>query len=168
VTKNGSGQWTLSGANTYSGGTTISAGTLQLGNGGTSGSIVGDVVNNGIFAVNRSDTFTFGGVISGAGAFGQLGTGTTVLTGASSYTGGTTISAGTLQLGNGGTSGRQCRHGQLWRNTRRRRHGFGGVTIADGGILAPGHSPGTHLGSLSLATRHAQIRAGNASVIARE
>jgi fibronectin-binding autotransporter adhesin len=105
ITKEGSGILVLTGANTYTGGTTISAGTLQLGNGGTSGSIVGDVVNNGTFAINRSDTFTFGGVISGSGAFQQIGSGTTILTGANTYTGGTTISAGTLQLGNGGMSG---------------------------------------------------------------
>ena len=88
LTKVGTGTQTLSGENTYFGGTTISNGTLQLGNGGTSGSIVGDVVNNATFAVNRSDTFTFGGVISGTGAFQQLGTGTTVLTGANTYSGG--------------------------------------------------------------------------------
>ena len=37
----------LTGDNTYTGGTTISAGTLQLGNGGTTGSIVGNVTDNG-------------------------------------------------------------------------------------------------------------------------
>ena len=40
--------------------------------GGTSGSILGNVLNNGIFAINRSDTFAFGGVISGAGGFAQI------------------------------------------------------------------------------------------------
>src|SRR4030095_14778885 len=65
ISKEGSGTLVLTGANTYSGGTTITAAALQLGDGGTSGSIVGDVVNNGTFAVNRSDTYTFGGVISG-------------------------------------------------------------------------------------------------------
>ncbi|MBK5297394.1 MAG: autotransporter-associated beta strand repeat-containing protein, partial [Vicinamibacteria bacterium] len=101
----GSGTTTLTGSNTYSGGTTISAGTLQLGNGGTTGSIVGDVVDNGVLAFNRSDDLTFGGTISGTGALQQSGRGTLVLTGTSSYTGGTTISAGTLLIGNGGTTG---------------------------------------------------------------
>ena len=45
----------LTGTNTYSGGTTIDAGTLQLGNGGTTGSIVGNVTNNATLALNRSD-----------------------------------------------------------------------------------------------------------------
>ncbi|RDJ27830.1 hypothetical protein DWF00_13000, partial [Bosea caraganae] len=101
----GPGRLTLTGANTYAGGTTIAAGTLQLGDGGTSGSIVGDVTNNGTLAFNRSDAATFAGVVSGSGALKQLGSGTTILTGANSYTGGTVIAAGTLQLGNGGTTG---------------------------------------------------------------
>jgi outer membrane autotransporter protein len=98
LTKTGAGTLTLTGSNTYSGGTTISAGILQLGNGGASGSIVGNVVDNGVFAINRSDAFTFGGVISGTGSFQQLGTGTTILTAANSYSGGTTISAGVLDV----------------------------------------------------------------------
>ncbi|MEZ2407233.1 autotransporter-associated beta strand repeat-containing protein [Bosea sp. RCC_152_1] len=101
----GSGTTLLTGTNSYAGGTTISGGTLQLGNGGTSGSIVGDVLNNGTLAFNRSDAVTFSGAISGSGAVRQVGSGTTLLTGNSGYTGGTTISDGTLQLGNGGTSG---------------------------------------------------------------
>jgi fibronectin-binding autotransporter adhesin len=105
LTKVGGGTLILTAANTYSGGTTISGGTLQLGNGGATGSIVGNVTDNGIFAIKRSDAFTFSGTISGSGAFQQLGTGTTILTADNNYTGGTTISAGTLQLGNGGTTG---------------------------------------------------------------
>jgi autotransporter-associated beta strand protein len=99
LVKVGAGTLTLTGANTYTGGTTISGGALQLGNGGASGSILGDVVDNGIFAINRSDTFTFSGVISGTGAFMQLGPGTTVLTGTNTYTGATNVNAGTLQAG---------------------------------------------------------------------
>ena len=95
----------LTGANTYAGGTTIASGVLQLGDGGTTGSIVGDVANSGALAFDRSDTMTFAGVISGTGAVSQIGLGATILTGASTYTGGTTIAAGTLQLGDGGTTG---------------------------------------------------------------
>ncbi|WP_186291825.1 autotransporter domain-containing protein [Ancylobacter moscoviensis] len=105
LTKAGSGTLTLTGTNSYTGGTTIGAGTLQIGDGGTSGWILGDVVNNGVLAFDLSNTLTFASVVSGSGSLQQNGTGTTILTGANSYTGGTTIGAGTLQIGDGGTSG---------------------------------------------------------------
>ena len=105
LTKTGASPLILANDDTYSGGTTITAGTLQLGNGGTTGGILGDVVDNGLLAFNRSDAVTFAGVISGGGAVAQIGSGVIILTGTSNYTGGTTISAGTLQLGNGGTAG---------------------------------------------------------------
>ncbi len=57
----------LTGANTYTGGTTISAGTLQIGNGGTTGSVAGDIVDNGALVFNRSNALTYAGVISGTG-----------------------------------------------------------------------------------------------------
>jgi autotransporter-associated beta strand protein len=103
----GPGITILTADNTYTGGTTIAAGTLQLGDGGTTDSILGDVRNDSPHSLvfNRSDTLLFQGVISGIGAVRQEGTGTTVPTGDSTYTGGTTIAAGTLQLGAGGTSG---------------------------------------------------------------
>ena len=96
LTKTGSETLTLTGTNTYAGGTKISAGTLQIGSGGTSGSITGNVENNAVLAFNRSDLLTFAGTISGSGAVNQIGTGKTVLTGTNTYTGGTTIYAGTL------------------------------------------------------------------------
>ena len=76
VTKSGTGTTTLTGTNTYTGGTTISAGTLQVGAGGTTGSIVGNVLNNGVLAFNRSDATTFDGVISGTGSLTKSGAGT--------------------------------------------------------------------------------------------
>ncbi len=105
LTQAGSGTLILTGANTYTGGTTISAGTLQVGNGGTNGSIAGDVANNGTLVFNRSDSVTYAGVVSGTGSLAQAGAGTLILTGANAYSGGTTISAGSLQIGNGGTTG---------------------------------------------------------------
>src|SRR5262249_14475958 len=105
LTKAGTGTFTLTGDNTYTGTTTISAGTLQVGNGGTTGSVAGNITNNSALAFNRSDALTYAGVVSGTGALSQAGSGTLILTGANTYTGGTTISTGTLQVGNGGTTG---------------------------------------------------------------
>ena len=103
VNQIGTGTTILTANNNYSGGTTIGAGTLQIGNGGTTGSIIGNVTDNGVFAINRSDAFTFAGVISGSGAFNQVGTGTTTLSGVNTYTGATTISAGGLTIAAGGS-----------------------------------------------------------------
>ena len=98
LTKIGTGTLTLTGNNTYTGGTTINGGTLELGNGGTSGSIVGNVTDNGTLAFDRSDILTFSGLISGTGGVEQIGTGTTVLTAANTYTGPTTVNGGTLEV----------------------------------------------------------------------
>lgn len=94
----------LTADNTYTGGTTITDGTLQLGNGGTSGSIVGNVVNNGLLAFDRSDVTTFAGAISGNGAILKLGAGTINLTGDSnSFSGNVQVDGGALVVKTGGT-----------------------------------------------------------------
>ena len=112
VTKLGAGILTLSGNSTLTGVTTVSAGSLKvasgaaiaIGNGGTSGSLSGNVITEGTLAFNRSDDTTFTGAISGNGAVTKVGNNTLTLTGKHT-TGTTTISAGTLSIGNGGTSG---------------------------------------------------------------
>ncbi|WP_454692526.1 autotransporter domain-containing protein [Achromobacter aloeverae] len=105
--KRGMGKLTLTGANTYTGGTRVSQGTLIVGDGHTAGSIVGDVevASSGVLAFNRSDDLAFGGVISGAGGFTKEGNNKLTLTGENTYTGLTKVGAGTLQIGNGGTTG---------------------------------------------------------------
>ncbi|MEO8024683.1 autotransporter domain-containing protein, partial [Polaromonas sp.] len=108
VSQNGGGTTLLTGANTYSGATTVSAGTLQVGNGGTTGTLGSGAVQVGTGAAlrfNRSDNIVVGNAISGGGGLRQNGGGTTLLTGANTYSGATTVSAGTLQVGNGGTTG---------------------------------------------------------------
>lgn len=100
------GTQVLSGTNTYTGGSTIASGAmLQIGNGAASGSILGDVANEGTLRFYRMDTSTFSGVISGSGVLAQGGVGTTILTGDNTYTGETIITSGTLQVGDGGTTG---------------------------------------------------------------
>ena len=73
LTKTGSGTLILNGANDYLGGTAIRAGTLQLGNGGATGSILGNVLDNGTLAFDRSDAVTFAGAISGTARSARSG-----------------------------------------------------------------------------------------------
>lgn len=104
-TKNGVGKLTVDGGITYTGNTIISDGTLQIGNGLATGNVhLYQVDNNGILAFDRPDLATVD-MVEGSGAVEQNGSGTTVLLGDNSYTGGTTITAGTLQLGDGGSTG---------------------------------------------------------------
>ncbi len=95
LTKQGGGTLTISADNTYAGTTTISAGTLQLGAGGASGSVAGNVADKASLVFNRSGTATYAGNISGIGSVQQAGPGTLVLTGSNTYTGATTINSGT-------------------------------------------------------------------------
>jgi autotransporter-associated beta strand protein len=105
VTKLGSGVVTLTGSNTHSGGTVINEGTLSLGDGGTAGSINGNITNNATLAFNRSNNLTYSGTISGAnGLITKLGSGTLFLTGASTALA-TTVSDGALSIGDGGATG---------------------------------------------------------------
>lgn len=136
--KNGTGTVILTGNNTYTGGTTISDGTLQIGNGGTAGSIAGDVINNGVLAFDRSDGVTFNGQITGAGAIRQLGSGSVTLMGNSgAFAGTTTVQTGTLKVN--GTLG-----GVLDIQTGGRLQGAGTVgNLTMNGVIAPGNSIGT-------------------------
>ena len=97
--KQGTGTFVVTGENTFGGGTTVSGGTLQVGNGGTSGTLPGDVAlsaGTATLAFDRSDACTFAGAVSGTGKLVQSGTGTLTLSGTSTLTGATTVSNGTL------------------------------------------------------------------------
>ena len=117
--------------NTYTGGTRVEDGRLQLGVDNALASTGALTVNGGTFALNghnqtvgtlsgtggsialggntlttnSASTSSYAGSLLGSGGLGKQGAGTLILTGTNTYSGTTTISAGTLQVGAGGTTG---------------------------------------------------------------
>ncbi|CAN7655587.1 autotransporter domain-containing protein [Bosea sp. LjRoot9] len=139
--KTGTGTWSLIGAGTATTNWLVQQGTLQIGNGGTSGSLIGSVTTagTGTLAFNRSDAFTFDNLVLGSGTLRQIGSGTTILTANNSaFSGATLVEAGTLSVNGvlGGTvtvlGGRLQGNGTV-----------GATTISAGGTIAPGNSIGT-------------------------
>ncbi|ECJ7429048.1 autotransporter outer membrane beta-barrel domain-containing protein [Salmonella enterica] len=96
LTKTGAGTLILNAENTYTGGTTISDGTLVANNVEALGT--GNVTDNARLELNTGGDFD--NAISGSGQVVKSGDETLTLSGANSYTGGTTISGGTLVASN--------------------------------------------------------------------
>jgi fibronectin-binding autotransporter adhesin len=110
----------LTGTNTYSGGTALLGGALQVGAGGSVGTLgngSASTVAGTLIDFERTGTLTVPGSINGAAAVTNGGTGTVILANNNGYTGGTTIGAGTLQVGNGGGSGSLYVNGPIVNNS---------------------------------------------------
>jgi fibronectin-binding autotransporter adhesin len=88
----------ITGNVTNTGGLTINAGTFQIGNGTTTGSYNGNatVASGAALAFARSNAYTHGGTISGAGGVSKVSSGDVTLTGNNSYSGQTSLFAGAL------------------------------------------------------------------------
>ncbi len=95
IVKSGSDELIVTGDNNYSGGTTISGGTLTADHADSLGS--GDIDNSGVLQVGEGELEN---TLSGSGSLVKTGTGELTLSGDNSYSGGTTISDGTLIAAN--------------------------------------------------------------------
>ena len=145
----------------FTGTVDVQVGSLQLGNGGTTGALptnkaitVGGANANARFIVKQSDTVTqgtdfFSGPLTGKGGFTQAGSGTTVLNAANVYLGTTNVDAGTLII-NGNQAGATGAVTVANGATIGGSGTIGGAVIVNG-ILSPGNSPGLlTVGSLDL------------------
>ncbi len=152
LNKYGTGTLTIAGDASYTGGTTIFDGILQLGDGRASGSILGDVrfcnePSNPLcnpdadkfLVFDRSDVYSFSGAISGPGQVVKTGVGTTILTGANTYTGPTWVDQGALIVNGSLVSPVAVNFGGLLGGNG----SVGATAIGYGGVLTPGNSIGT-------------------------
>lgn len=163
----------LSGSNTYTGTTVIQSSFLQIGNGGTTGSLSTSSainINNAGSALTfkRSNAVVqgtdFSNTIYGVGGLTQAGSGSLTLGAVNAYTGSTTVSAGKLTIGSTGninsTSGVSIGAGEFNYNsstalsksitfstTGGTLSGSGTITnavnVTAGNTLSPGNSIGT-------------------------
>ena len=160
LTKAGASTLTLAGTTSYPGTTTVTDGTLSVSADSNLGNTTGALtLNGGNLAITGATTIdntvtlssnatvtnsanaTLSGVISGGNNLTKAGANTLTLTGTNTYTGTTTVNAGTLSvngaLNGGGTltvasGGTLAGSGSI----------TGDVTVASGGSLTPGNSPG--------------------------
>ena len=169
---------TLTGVNTYTGGTIVLAGTLQLSGAGTLGASIGTAaLFGGVLDLGRT-TQTFaalllaggtlqygnlnapilstGGTINGIGGAASLTTfsGITFALGANTYTGGTTVNGGVLDV-IGSLTDPTVNLGGVLMGTGT----VGATTINNGGVLAPGNPTGilTVQGNLTFAAASAYL-----------
>ncbi|GAA5628163.1 hypothetical protein Brsp05_03459 [Brucella sp. NBRC 12953] len=162
------GNQVLTGSSTFSGTLGISEGVeVRIGNGGSAGSITGDINNWGTLVFDRSDALSYGGTITGAkGTLGVTGGGTLTLTGANSYNGNTIIDQATLMIGNGGTGGRLGYGNTIFAGTgalvfnRNNSYSYGGALIGNGTIKQIGSGTTILAGDLTQFTGQTEVSAG--------
>lgn len=148
----------LTGANSYTGGTFIRTNARLT---GSTTSLQGAISNDGVLTFDQTTNGTYAGSVSGGGALVKEGTGTVILSGTNTYTGGTTINGGTLrgttanlqglittnanleflQTGNGTFGGVISGTGNVVKSgtgnvTFSGTHTYSGTTVVSGGTLS--------------------------------
>jgi autotransporter-associated beta strand protein len=132
--------------------TVLAGGQANLNDG--SSLIQATLTNDGLLVANRSSDTTFSTAIGGSGAFEKLGSGILTVTGNSTYSGATTVSAGRLKVNGSLGSGGLSVAASAW------LMGTGTVNgpVTVSGTFSPGSSPGViTLGSLSLTSTSTTI-----------
>jgi autotransporter-associated beta strand protein len=174
LVKSGTGTQILSGDNTFTGTTTVTAGTLQLGNGGTTGSVAGGLAVSGAgsLAISRSDNLSLGISISGTGGLIKSGVGTLTITGANTHSGNTTLAAGTLVAGATDTLSASSTHSvgagttlQLdYSQTIKALSSSGTVNMANGTVLTVGAGNGSGLFSGVIQGNGSLVKSGTGAL----
>ncbi len=137
-------------------GYTLASGTIGL---GATNSIT---TNTGVNA-------TIGSSLTGTSGMTKLGTGNLTLTGASSYTGGTTISGGTLTLGNGGAILGNVANNSVFSFDRSDTFTFAGDISGSGNLVQTGSGTSilsgsnTYAGTTTIAGGTLQVGNGGTS-----
>jgi len=182
LAKTGANTLTLSGANTYTGGTTLTAGVLALGSSGALGTSGAISFGGGTLQYSSANTTDYSsrfstaagqqykvntngqnvtwtaGLTSSTGSLVKSGTGTLTLgaTSASTYSGATTVSGGTLLVDGslGNTAITVDNTGSLGGAGNGTSTGVisGSVTVNNGGKLATGSATGVSVGTLLIDT----------------
>ena len=161
--KAGAGTLVLSGANSYTGGTQVLAGTLEAGAANVFGTgrldvgagatldlggfnqSVGSISGAGNVALGAATLIagadntstTLSGVVSGTGSLVKAGSGSLALTGANTYTGGTTVAQGTL-IGNTSSLQGNIQNGGVVEFNQGSTGTYAGVMTGTGSLVKSG------------------------------